>query len=68
MGAVAKRLILGVPAATHGNVVFSRGNGKLIPKMVQDPDRALNQQRAVLPAADDDALSHDLPFPNPRGI
>jgi hypothetical protein len=65
MRAIAKRLILRVSATTHRNVVFPRWNGKLIAEVVYDLDRPLNQERSVLPAANDDGISHDLPFPNP---
>ena len=58
MAAVAKRLVLRLTASTKSDVLLADRNRELIAQMVNDFDWDLNQQRAVLPAANHNRLGH----------
>jgi hypothetical protein len=58
MAAVAKRLVLRLAASTKSNVLFAGRESKLIAQMVNDFNRDLNQQRAILSAANHNRLGH----------
>jgi hypothetical protein len=52
MAAVAERLVLRLPAAAESDGWLFCGDGELVPRGVDDGDRALNEKRAVIADGD----------------
>jgi hypothetical protein len=57
---VAKRLVLGVPAAAQGYVILAGRQGKFIAQVIHDADSALNDQWPILTAANNQRIGHRL--------
>ena len=64
MSAVAKWHVLRLAATTNGNHWLIAIVSKGIAFSVQDLDRTLNQQRAIVPNANRDIRRHDRSFPS----
>src|SRR2546427_9312500 len=61
VAAVAKRLVLRLPAAAQGDHLFARRDGELVAQVVDDLARRRQEQRAVFPAANRERLGHRRP-------
>ena len=55
---VAKRFVLGVPAAAQRHVGFSGGQWKFIAQMIHDFDGPKDNEGTVLSTTDGERLSH----------
>jgi hypothetical protein len=58
MRTVAKGPTFGMSATAQGHRFLSGGNGKLMAQVIEDLDRALENIRAVLAAANQDGFGH----------